>query len=204
MNWSSVLSVPNLDGSVSSVTYDPVTGLLEITTHYNSDISDLDLGLTFDGTNSPSIFSLLSNVLTTVPMKAANNEALVYYPESAYQLAKIVKYLSLAAGVLAFLFIIAGYFGGRLVGLEASGVIQLAFISLLGMRNMSPTFAALEGLSLCFGINTLHAYDKYQSVEANYRAVKLSINYLDNYNIMAVLVLVPAFVALVCKLLSKR
>ena len=46
-------------------------------------------------------------------------------------MAKIVKFLALAADTCAVLFLVLGILGGRLVALECSGVIQLAFVSTL-------------------------------------------------------------------------
>ena len=69
--------------------------------------------------------------MASAPALSTNNVALVYYQDSDYSIAKAVKYLSISVGIISVLFIIAGLFGGRLIALECSAVIQLTFICLL-------------------------------------------------------------------------
>jgi hypothetical protein len=133
-----------------------------------------------------------------------NNAALVYYEDSEYMMATIAKYLAIGIGITAVLFTIAGLFGGRLIGLECSGVIQLTFICLLTQENLSATLTSLGFLGYSFGYNSLKAYDMEQSIDRPYKASKLNAQYVYNYNIMAVLVIIPALIALFCRIAASK
>ena len=67
------------------------------------------------------------------PLASTNNAALYYYENSDYKIADAVKYLSIIVGGAAVLLIFAGLFGGRLIGLECSGVVQLSFLFVLAL-----------------------------------------------------------------------
>ena len=43
----------------------------------------------------------------------------------------MVKYLAIGLGVIGIVFFFIGLFGGRLIGLECLGLIQLTFVCLL-------------------------------------------------------------------------
>ena len=67
------------------------------------------------------------------PSATTNNAALSYYENSDYKIADAVKYLSIIVGGAAVLLIAPGLFGGRLIGLECSGVVQLSFLFVLAL-----------------------------------------------------------------------
>ena len=67
------------------------------------------------------------------PSATTNNAALSYYENSDYKIADAVKYLSIIVGGAAVLLIAAGLFGGRLIGLECSGVVQLSFLFVMAL-----------------------------------------------------------------------
>ena len=89
-------------------------------------------------------------------------------------MANIVKYLAMAIGLLAVLFLIAGILGGRLIGLYCSGVIQLTFISTLTLQNLSPTFNALESLAWSLGYNKLKSYNYSESIDKSFKSAQFS------------------------------
>ena len=68
---------------------------------------------------------------------AANNQALVFYED--YGMASIAQYLAIAVAILSLLMFFAGFFGGRLIGLECLGLVQLTFICLLTVEDLSAT-----------------------------------------------------------------
>jgi hypothetical protein len=57
----------------------------------------------------------------------------------------IVKYLVYATCGLFLLLFVLALPTGKIIGVEAMAVAQFAFISLMCLRDMSPTFAALKG-----------------------------------------------------------
>ena len=68
-------------------------------------------------------FTFIKKLSAITPFKVSlsaqsyDNQSLQFYSESEYQMANIVKYLAMAIGILAVLFLIAGILGGRLIGL---------------------------------------------------------------------------------------
>jgi hypothetical protein len=104
-------------------------------------------------------FQVSSPALTT------NNAALAYYDDSSYGLANITKYLATFLAVLSVLFTFAGLFGGRIIGLECSGVIQLTFVCLLTLEDLSPTLSSLGMLQYSLGYNKIQPYDSSQKID---------------------------------------
>ena len=72
---------------------------------------------------------------------AANNQALIYYED--YGIAKIAQYMVIAICVLSILMFFAGLYGGRLIGLEYLALVQLTFLSLLTVEDLSATLNEL-------------------------------------------------------------
>lgn len=114
IDWSTVL-VPPLGNTITGYSYDSESGLLNLDLSYSSDLTDnFQLGI---NSNSSSFFQFLGSEKTDVGVSSSNNQALVAYSEEVYALSSAVKYLSLAAGVLALLMTIVALFGGKLIGL---------------------------------------------------------------------------------------
>lgn len=116
----------------------------------------------------------------------------------------MAKYLSIALGVAAVLMTVAGLLGGRLIGLECSAVIQLTFLCLLTLEDLSPSLDNLTYLGYSFGFNAIKAYDLGQNVGRPYKSSKINAQFVYNYNIMAAMVAIPAIVAIVCRVASSR
>lgn len=107
-------------------------------------------------------------------------------------------------GILAVLFLIAGIFGGRLIGLQCSGVIQLTFISTLTLQNLSPNFNALESLGWSLGYNKLKSYNYSESIDKSLKSTQFSRLFIQNYNFMGIIVFLPVIAALICKIIEKQ
>lgn len=67
--------------------------------------------------------------------------------------------------ILSIFFIVAGLFGGRLIGLECSGLIQLTFVCLLTLEDLSPTLSSLGMLHYSLGYNSIKPYDSSQNID---------------------------------------
>lgn len=76
-------------------------------------------------------------------------------------MAKAVKYLAYAITALVYLLFFLGYFGAKLIAIECIAVIQLSGMLLFSLKNMNPTMAALEPLSLSLGLVPLVKGYKY-------------------------------------------
>jgi hypothetical protein len=130
LNWSNLLSIDSSNIDVASVRYDPATGEVLVNFNYNATIDSHSLIIALNTTRDSSL-SKITNSSVLVKATASNNQALVYYSDDNYQLANIVKYLSLACSGCAILFLLIGVITGKLIGLECAALIQLSFISLL-------------------------------------------------------------------------
>lgn len=114
------------------------------------------LTLTVNG----SIITIPSKSLT-VSMIASNNQKLSYYEDNVYEKAKIIEMLSTIIGYLSLILMIIGLIVGKLIVIEALAVIQISFMSLITLTNLSPTFSALLPLKLSFGYNMYEADKSY-------------------------------------------
>ena len=69
--------------------------------------------------------------------RAANNQALIYYED--YGVSNIAQYLAIAVAILSLLLFLAGFLGGRLISLECLALVQLTFLCLLTIEDLSAT-----------------------------------------------------------------
>lgn len=115
-----------------------------------------------------------------------------------------MRYLGFAIAVLAYLLFFVGYFGAKLVAIECIAVVQLSGMLLFSLKNMGPTMAALDPLSLSLGLIPLVKSYKYElsSLEPHFKFLFLTDGLLDGQNICLVLVFLPMIGALVVKLLA--
>lgn len=204
MNWLSiVVPPPGFNGSLSSIVYNPETGQLEITMDMNEDVPSTSLNFALDLSGQGLFFQYISFTPQTVSMVADNNQALVFYPPENYILAKAVNYISTAIGGLVLAVMLIGLFGRKLVGLETAAVIQIAYLSMISLDLMSPTFAALSVLGLSCGFHKFEDYNMSQSIGKPFKGVELDLFFLKNYNIMMLLIFIPLLLALVAKILEK-
>lgn len=174
-------------------------------------VAHFDYHATIDGdsftvslnTTGDTPLSRVTNSSVQIKATAANNQAFVYYSDEDYQTAKIVKYLSLVCSVFAILLLLIGLFGGRLIGLECAAVIQLTFVSLISVENISPAFAELSGLAYSLGYNRIRGYETRQDIDRPFRGLQISQQYIYNYNIVGVILLIPLLAAVIFKILAK-
>lgn len=129
---------------------------------------------------------------------------MVYYSEQEYLVADVVKYMALLACSISLLFMVLGFIGGRLIGLECMATIQLSFLSLLTLAEVSPSFASLSSLGLSFGYNRLKSYDLSQDIDRPFKLDSIDQRWVYNYNFMGLLLLLSLLVALICRLISMR
>jgi hypothetical protein len=83
-------------------------------------------------------------------------------------------------------------------------VVQLAYICLVSLRNISPAFHALTSLGFSFGsVFPGSSEDAFSSaLQPEFRGMRLSGDFLANYNAVLVFVLAPLALAAGSKLLS--
>lgn len=84
-------------------------------------------------------------------------------------MASIIKYMAIGASSIALLLAFLGLIAGRLVGLECLAVLQLSFLSLLTLTDVSPSFASLSYLGLSFGYNKVGSYEMGQSIDRPFK-----------------------------------
>jgi len=147
------------DMKIKNVYYNKENDRVVVDFNYSSTIRpNQNISLKMNTENDDSL-SDLEPFYKSEPAITTNNLALVYYKDSHYTLANIAKYVAIFLGATSVFFTFAGLFGGRLIGLECSGVIQLAFLCLLTLEDLSPTLDSLGMLHYSFGYNSLQSYD---------------------------------------------
>jgi hypothetical protein len=203
MDWKLAFPSSSL-ASVKEANYDSTDSRLRVVFEYFSSLQDLT---TLVAIKLNVVSSLLSNIADTsllLPQNTQNNQALVFYEENHYAVAKVIKYLAFAITALVFLLFFVGYFGAKLVAIECLAVIQLSGMLLFSFKNMNPSMAALQPLSLSLGLIPLVEGYKYEisSLSPHFKYLFLTNGLLDGQNIFLVLVFVPMLTALIVKLLS--
>ena len=113
----------------------------------------------------------------------------------------MITYLSTLVGGCGIIFGLVGLIGGRIVGLEGAAVIQLAFLSLTTLKDMTPCFRALLGLSYSCGYNSLKDFDATSKVASPIKGIRFEDTFSDNYNIMSLMVFLPLLIALITRLM---
>ena len=112
--------------------------------------------------------------------------------------------MTIATACLFLLLFSAAVLTGKVIGVEAAAVAQFAFISLMCLKNMSPTYASLKkGLIVC--IYYPFGSESSLNVEASdyLRGLDLSPEMVDNFIIDFCLILLPLFIGLTLLILSK-
>ena len=203
VDWAAALSSPDPNIQVTGARYDPASGKVVLDFSYDSTVSQPEIQVALSTSSSPTLSSVASFAVAAAA-KASNNAALVFYEDSEYGMAKIAQYLAIGLGVAALLLFVAGLFGGRLIGLECLALVQLSFLCLLSLEDLSATLSELQYLRFSFGYNSLAAYDYGQGLGRPFVAAQLSRPLVLNFNISAGLILVPLIAALVFKIASAR
>jgi hypothetical protein len=140
---------------------------------YHSGINEQDIPIQINTGNDPDLASVPASQ-QSIKASTSNNQALVYYSDPDYGLAKIAEYVALLLAICALLMLLIGLFGGKLIGLECAGVIQLSFISLLSMTDLSPTATSLLMLKYSLGYNSLRSYNTSQNMSRPLKAAELN------------------------------
>ena len=116
VDWAAALSTPDPNIQVTGARYDPASGKVVLDFSYASTVSQPEIQVALNTSGSFALSSVASFSVAAAA-KASNNAALVFYEDSEYGMASIVKYLAIALAVTALLLFLAGLFGGRLIGL---------------------------------------------------------------------------------------
>jgi len=115
----------------------------------------------------------------------------------------MVNIIALILTCLALLLFLLGYFSGKLVGLELITIFQLTFLSLLTIDNLSPTLNSLSFLSYSCGYN-IHSLVKAPfHMDSRFIPVKLNQSFLNNYNLTAILIILPLLISLILTLINR-
>jgi hypothetical protein len=156
VDWAAVVSLNEPQMTVTGAHYDPVLDRVVLDFSYSSSITQAQVQVNLNTGNDSRLVGVpsFSRLAST---KATNNAALIYY--DSYGMADVVKYLSIFIGVAALLMFAAGFFGGRLIGLECMAVIQLSYMMLLTVEDLSASLSGLSYLRYSFGYNSITAYD---------------------------------------------
>ena len=126
---------------------------LRVTFSYSEDLQDQNVSADVDFSLSSNSFNM-SAIRLSFPSSTSDNEALYYYEDSSYAMAKGVEYLSIGIAAISVLLFFLGYFGCKLQTIECIAVVQLAALLVLTIENMSPTFEGLQKLQYSLGLSS--------------------------------------------------
>lgn len=150
LNFSSVLTL-NVSGTTLTCTY-LGNGTVKVHADYTQTLQSQTVSLLMDlGANSGFFATPNSNVDFVV--SPTNNVAAAYYDLDTYSNASLVSLLSIVVAVVALVVFMLGLYMGKFIGVEAAGVVQLAFISLAMLDMMHPLVAPLTNLLYSNGYN---------------------------------------------------
>lgn len=151
------------------------------------------------------MFERAKSTNTIFPAVAQNNEILVLFNQSVYNLANVISILSQTIAYSSLvLFLLSLGFGMAVVGVEMMAVVQIAFFGLISIENMNPTFAALSSLQMSSGYNVFPNPTPIGSVEVpNKLRANLLQHFLFNLNFTLAFFIVTLSVGAVFFVLSK-
>jgi cysteine-rich repeat protein len=205
IDFEKMISIEGGLGTVASIQYDLDSGTVTLKFDYNQDIHGAEFALNFDPALSNSSALQLKGA-STVKFAAdpQNNLQASYYDQDDYALTAIVKYLVYATCGLFLMQFLLAISRGKIIGVESIAVAQFAFISLICLRDMSPTFSALKhGLIVCIFIPLLGGSPSLEVGSAEYvRGMDLYSSMFQNFSIDLVLILLPIVIGLVLLMLS--
>ena len=147
-------------------------------------------------------------------MKIESKNAAVYlfgYDESMYSAQSVISGLSTFVGALGVLFAFLGLVipSGKLIIIEALGVIQLSYFSVLQFQKIPPTYIGFKNLIISNGLNDQQFVSESGSTAHNiYKLMGLETSALSNFNVSLMLfIFMPALIGgiglLVIKYTSK-
>ncbi len=140
----------------------------------------------------------------TVVHPEFNNMALYPYSNPSYTQAQIVSYLAMLISALGIIGFFAGFLGPKVIALDLLDLIQVTYFSLIGIQHLSPGMAALSGLKYSSGYAVvLFPEPAWTAETARFFGIGMSVDFLNNFNIMAGLPLVAVLCGLAAKLVAK-
>jgi hypothetical protein len=145
------------------------------------------------------------SISLTFPESTRNNQALYVYPDSTYNLAKVIDYLSPVVAGASLLLFIFGYFGCKLQSLEGVAVVQLAALLLMTIKDMGPTYVGLKYLSYSLGITVLNQSKYYyedSTVPTHIQTLLHNNDSISLINIFLLIAFIPTLISVVLKILS--
>ncbi len=130
--------------------------------------------------------------------------ALYPYSELSYTQAEIVWYLALIISALGMIAFFIGIFGPKIIALDLLDLIQVSYFSLIGIQKLSPGMAALSGLKYSSGYALLlFSEPVWTAATARLRGIGMSVNFLNNFNLMASLPIIAVICGVAAKVATK-
>ena len=107
--------------------------------------------------------------------------------------------IGLTIGVL--LIFLLGYYAGKLIAIELIFMFQLTFFSLLTIQDLSPTFFELSKLTYSRGYS-FKVMETEMDIHRHFYPAGFLLEFINNYNLMSVLILLPPLIALILLLVN--
>ena len=101
----------------------------------------------------------------------------------------------MALSILSLIFFVIGFYSNKIIILECLFVFQIAFYSLICINELSPIQYSLTSLMYSTGVN--HSFFSSFSSHKRVRTVKISSNFLNNYNFTSIFILLPFIISIV-------
>ncbi len=109
----------------------------------------------------------------------------------------------MALSALSLILFLIGYFTNKLIGLQLISIFQLTYFSLISVSKFSPAFLSLQMLSYSCGYNPEIFEMSSLIKERRFYLFNFSFNFANNYNLTALLILIPLLLSLSIFLYNK-
>ena len=138
-------------------------------------------------------------------MVSANNQAPYFYASSVYDLQSLLNKIGLTISILALLAFVLSIFGPKLIGTQMIMVFQFTFLSLMDISELNPNFNALRYLKITLGYSIFPDSEAVHDKNSPYqvRGAPMYSQFLKNYNLIIILILLPLITGLILKLLLR-
>lgn len=182
-------------------------GTVSIFVNYNADIHNQNITVQLDPSRSNKLaLAKVSPMTRNFQAIPNDNEMALFYGKSVYDLANVTLIIANVVAGLSLLVFILGIFAGKLVGVEMMAVIQISYLSLLGLPILNPCFSALTNIWFVNGFNFFslsrkHLLDKFTPTQI--KGMLLYSRFVENYNFTFALTFVPYLIGLVLFILSR-
>jgi hypothetical protein len=146
-------------------------------------------------------------------LESANNLALEYYDQNTYEQSAVFGYACYAVLGLALAAFAVSLFAGRFIGVEMMGVVQAAYVGLMGLIWLPPLMSKLAHLQFANGLNTFFADQRHGLIVSGDLTSGLvppwisslhyesEMSYSMNYSV--ILLILPPIAALILFIASK-